>query len=91
MKSMVIVSHIPLGISLGWIGTLVGGHIFVVWKMAHPRMYALMNSVIPGHQYSLESNSIVFHWPGCPIKLLWNCWVTLHFSSSLFGTYINPL
>ena len=69
MKSMVIVSHIPLGILLGWIGTLVGGHIFVVWQMVHPCMYALMNSVMPGHQYSLESNSIVFHWPGCPIKL----------------------
>ena len=91
MKSMVIVSHIPLGISLGWIGTLVGGRIFVVWQIAHPHMYALTNSVIPGHQYSLESSSIVFHWPGCPIKLSWNCWVTLHFSSSLFGTYINPL
>ena len=23
--------------------------------------------------------------------LPWNCWVTLHFSSSLFGMYINPL
>jgi len=38
MKSMVIVSHIPSGISLGLIGTLVGGRIFVVWHVAHPHM-----------------------------------------------------
>jgi len=38
IKSMVIVSHIPSGISLGLIGTLVGGHISVVWHVAHPCM-----------------------------------------------------
>jgi len=38
MKSMVIVSHIPSGILLGLIGTLVGGHIFVVWHVAHPHI-----------------------------------------------------
>jgi len=38
MKSMVIVSHIPSGISLGLIGTLVGGCIFVVWHVAHPHI-----------------------------------------------------
>jgi len=49
IKSIVIVSHIPCGISLGLSGTLTGGLIFVVWQTAHPLMYALMNSVIPGH------------------------------------------
>ena len=64
IKSMVIVSPIPLEISLGLIGTLVGGHIFVAWQIVHLCIYALMNSIMPGHQYSLDSNSIVFHWPG---------------------------
>ena len=48
MKSMVMVSQIASGISLGLIGTLTGGHIFVVWHVAHPLIYALTNSVIPG-------------------------------------------
>jgi hypothetical protein len=48
MKSMVIISHGPSGISVGFSGTLTGGHIFVVWHVAHPLMYVLMNSVIPG-------------------------------------------
>ena len=48
MKSIVIVSYGPLGISLGFRGTLAGGRIFVVWHVAHPLMYALTNSVIPG-------------------------------------------
>ena len=48
MKSIVIVSHNPSGISLGFRGTLSGGHIFVVWQVAHPLIYALTNSVIPG-------------------------------------------
>jgi hypothetical protein len=30
MKSIVIISHGPSGISLGFKGTLTGGHIFVV-------------------------------------------------------------
>ena len=48
MKSIVIVSHGPSGISVGFSGTLTGGHIFVVWHVAYPLMYALTNSVIPG-------------------------------------------
>ena len=48
MKSIVIVSHGPSGISVGFSGTLTGGRIFVVWHVAHPLMYALTNSVIPG-------------------------------------------
>jgi hypothetical protein len=48
MKSIVIISHGPSGISVGFSGTLTGGHIFVVWQVAHPLIYALMNSVIPG-------------------------------------------
>jgi hypothetical protein len=48
MKSIVIVSHGPSGILVGFSGTLTGGHIFVVWHVAHPLMYALTNSVIPG-------------------------------------------
>src|SRR5207302_10419439 len=47
MKSIVIVSHGPLGISVGFSSTLTGGRIFVVWHVAHPLMYALTNSVIP--------------------------------------------
>jgi len=64
MKSIVMVSHIPCGISLGLSGTLTGGLIFVVWQMAHPLMYALMNSVILGYQYSRVISSMVFHCPG---------------------------
>jgi len=67
MKSIVMVSHIPCGISLGLSGTLTGGLIFVVWQTAHPLMYALTNSVIPGHQYSCVISSMVFHCPGWPI------------------------
>ena len=48
MKSIVIVSHGLLGISLGFSGTLTGGLILVVWHVAHPLIYDLMNSVIPG-------------------------------------------
>jgi hypothetical protein len=48
MKSIVIVSYGPSGISVGFSDTLTGGHIFVVWHIAHPLMYALTNSVIPG-------------------------------------------
>jgi hypothetical protein len=48
MKSIVIVSQGPSGISVGFSGTLTDGHIFVVWHVAHPLMYALTNSVIPG-------------------------------------------
>jgi len=63
MKSIVMVSHIPYGISLGLSGTLTGGLIFVVWQTAHPLMYALTNSVILGHQYSCVINLMVFHCP----------------------------
>ena len=48
MKSIVIISHGPSGISVGFSGTLTGGHIFVVWHVVHSLMYALTNSVIPG-------------------------------------------
>ena len=48
MKSIVIVSHRPSGISVGFSGTLTSGHIFVVWPVVHLLMYALTNSVIPG-------------------------------------------
>ena len=48
MKSIVIISHRPSGISVSFSGTLTGGHIFVVWHVVHPLMYALTNSVIPG-------------------------------------------
>ena len=48
IKSIVIVSHGPSGILVGFSGTLTGGCIFVVWHVAHPLMYALTNSVIPG-------------------------------------------
>src|ERR1700742_2658779 len=36
MKSIVMVSHTPVGISVGLIGTLIGGRILVVWQTAHP-------------------------------------------------------
>ena len=48
MKSIVMVSHGPLGILLGFSGTLTGGLILVVWHVAHPLIYDLTNSVIPG-------------------------------------------
>ena len=38
IKSIVIVSHIPCGISFGLSGTLIGGRILVVWQIAHPLM-----------------------------------------------------
>jgi len=68
IKSIVIVSQIPCGISLGFSGTLTGGLILVVWQVAHPLMYAFINVMIPGHQKSLVINSMVFHSPGCPIS-----------------------
>jgi hypothetical protein len=46
MKSIVIISHGPSEISVGFSGTLTDGHIFVVWHIAHPLIYALMNSII---------------------------------------------
>ena len=48
MKSIVMVSQGPLGISVGFSGTLTGGLILVVWHIVHPLIYALTNSVIPG-------------------------------------------
>jgi len=63
IKSIVMVSQTPLETLFGLNGTLTGGHILVVWQVAHPLMYSLMNSVMPGHQYSLVINSSVFHSP----------------------------
>src|SRR5579863_7944572 len=91
MKSMVMVSQIPSGISFGLSGTFSGGHILIVWHVAHPLMYALTNSMIPGHQYSLEISLIVFHCSRWPISPSWNCFVICCFSLLLFGTYTNPL
>jgi hypothetical protein len=48
MKSIVIISHGSSGILVGFSGTLTGGRIFIVWYAAHPLMYALTNSIIPG-------------------------------------------
>jgi hypothetical protein len=48
IKSIVIVSHGPSDILVSFSGTLTGGHIFVVWHVVHPLMYALTNSVISG-------------------------------------------
>jgi hypothetical protein len=48
IKSIVIISHGPSGISVGFSGTLTDGHIFIVWHVAYPLMYALTNSIIPG-------------------------------------------
>jgi hypothetical protein len=47
MKSIIIISHGPSGISVGFSDTLTGGYIFIVWYVVHPLMYALTNSVIP--------------------------------------------
>jgi len=69
IKSIVIVSQTPLGTSFGLSGTLTGGRILVVWQVAHPLIYSLMNSVMPGHQYSLVMSSSVFHLPGWPVML----------------------
>jgi len=91
MKSIVMVFQTLLGTSFGLRGTLTGGCILVVWQVAHPLMYSLMNSVIPGHQYSLVINSSVFHSPGWPVILLWNCCTTFRFRLSFFGIYTSPL
>jgi hypothetical protein len=48
IKSIVIISHGPSGILVSFSGTLTGGHIFIVWHVAHPLMYALINSIISG-------------------------------------------
>jgi len=91
MKSIVMVSQTPLGTSFGLRGTLTGGRILVVWQVAHPLMYSLTNSVMPGYQYSLVINSSVFHSPGWPMILSWNCCTTLRFRLSFFGMYTSPL
>src|SRR6201999_2865441 len=36
IKSIVMVSQTPVGISIGLISTLIGGRILVVWQTAHP-------------------------------------------------------
>src|SRR6266581_6123074 len=84
MKSIVMVSQTLLGTSFGLSGTLTGGRILVVWQVAHPLMYSLTNSVMPGHQYSLVINSSVFHSPGWPMRLSWNCCTTCRFRLSFF-------
>ena len=48
MKSIVMVSQDPSGISFSFSGTLTGGLILVVWHTMHPLIYDLTNSVIPG-------------------------------------------
>jgi len=70
IRSIVMVSQMPCGISLGFSGTLTGGLILVVWQVAHPLIYAFTNVVIPGHQKSLVINLMVFHSPGCPMSSL---------------------
>jgi len=91
MKSIVIVSQTLLETSFGLRGTLTGGCILVVWQVAHSLMYSLTNSVMPGHQYSLVISSSVFHSPGWPMMLSWNCCTTLCFRLSFFGMYMSPL
>jgi len=68
IKSIVMVSQMPCGISLGFSGTLTGGLILVVWQVAHSLIYTFTNIVIPSHQKSLVINLMVFHSPGCPIS-----------------------
>ena len=67
MKSMVIISHISVGILLGFRGTWVLGHDFVDWQTAQPSMYSRTKVDMPGHQYSRDTSSYVFQRPGCPV------------------------
>ena len=69
MKSIVMASQTLLGTLFGLRGTFTREHILVVWRVTHPLMYSLMNSVMPGHQYSLVISSSVFHSPGWPVML----------------------
>jgi len=69
MKSIVMASQTPSSTLFGLSGTFTGGRILVVWQVAHPLMYSLTNSVMPGHQYSLVISSSVFHSPGWPVIL----------------------
>jgi hypothetical protein len=48
MKSIVIIFYGPSEISVGFSGIFTGGRIFVVWHVAHPLIYVLMNSIISG-------------------------------------------
>src|SRR5258705_11392957 len=51
MKSVVMCSQGPLGVSVGMRGVLVGWVMFFVdSQIAHPSTYALVNFDIPGHQ-----------------------------------------
>jgi len=86
IKSIIMVSQMPCGISLGFSGTLTSGLILVVWQVAHPLIYAFTNVMIPSHQKSLMINSMVFHSYGCPISSSWYCCTTLQLRFSLFGT-----
>ena len=67
IKSMVIISHISVGISLGFSSTWVLGHDFVDWQTAQPSTYSHTKVDIPGHQYSHDTSSYVFQHPGCPV------------------------
>jgi hypothetical protein len=44
---MMVVREQEVSISVSFSGTLTGSCIFVVWHVAHPLMYALINSIIP--------------------------------------------
>ena len=35
MKSMVMVFQMPIGISVGFVGTLTGGRILFIWQVVH--------------------------------------------------------
>ena len=67
MKSMVIISHMSVGISLGFKGTWVLGRDFVDWQTAQPSTYSHTKVDMPGHQYSCDTSSYIFQRPGCPV------------------------
>src|ERR1700747_3613739 len=58
-KSIVMISQIPDGTSLGCNGIWVLGQIFMVWQVRHPSTYWWMKWGIPCHQNSLEISSHV--------------------------------
>ena len=67
MKSMVIISHMSVGILLGFSGTWVLGRDFVDWQTVQPSTCSRTKVDIPGHQYSHDTSSYIFQRLGCPV------------------------
>ena len=87
MRSILIIAHGSVGISLGRRGAFFGCQFgLTVWHTWHALIYVSMSCFICGHQNPRVINSNVLATPGCPaVGTSWQLWITFSLSSFLAG------